>query len=321
MPRKRQTKVGRVDPIDVRSKNDIGAFESLLGRGPLTIVLVYADWCGHCQTFKQNMWNEVNSMPNKTLNTASVHYDMVENTSLKNAKIEGYPSLLLVGTNKQPATFKENNSTTNAMPTPQNVSELKSMVNTPIESPVSNANTVVNTVLNNTNTNNVSSLINTTTNNNNVNSINTTMNTTMNTNVNSMNSPMNTNVNSNVNSLKSNNNIYTNMTNNTNKSVNTYVPADANTLEVPDTSLDIPKTTTLLEKTETGVKVGGSRTETAYQQGGDSTLLATLLKITQEAGHVGGLLLAATEYSDLAKRFTRKHKKRAKKTQKRKQRR
>ncbi len=314
MPRKRQTKVGRVDPIDVRSKNDIGAFESLLGRGPLTIVLVYADWCGHCQTFKQNMWNEVNSMPNKTLNTASVHYDMVENTSLKNAKIEGYPSLLLVGTNKQPATFKENNSTTNAMPTPQNMSELKSMVNTPIESPVSNANTVVNTVLNNTNTNtnNVSSLVNTTTTNNNVNSLNSSMNTTMNT-------SMNTNLANNT--LKSNNNIYTNITNNTNKSVNTYVPADANTLEVPDTSLDIPKTTTLLEKTETGVKVGGSRTETAYQQGGDSTLLATLLKITQEAGHVGGLLLAATEYSDLAKRFTRKHKKRAKKTQKRKQRR
>jgi hypothetical protein len=310
MPRKRQTKAGRIDPIDVRSKTDVGAFESLLGRGPLTIVLVYADWCGHCQTFKQNMWNEVNSMPNKTVNTASVHYDMVENTSLKNAKIEGYPSLLLVGTNKQPATFKENNSTTNAMPTPQNVTELKSMVNTPIESPVSNANTVVNTVLNNTNTNtnNVSSFVNTT--NNNVNSMNTTMNTTM-----------NTNVNSNVNSLKSNNNVYTNITNNANKAVNTYVPADANTLEVPDTSLDIPKTATLLPKTETGVKVGGSRTETAYQQGGNSTLLATLLKITQEAGHAGGLLLAATEYSDLVKRFTRKHKKRAKKTQKRKQRR
>mgnify|MGYP006285202369 CR=1 FL=1 len=314
MPRKRQTKAGRIDPIDVRSKNDVGAFESLLGRGPLTIVLVYADWCGHCQTFKQNMWNEVNSMPNKTVNTASVHYDMVENTSLKNAKIEGYPSLLLVGTNKQPATFKENNTTTNAMPTPQNVTELKSMVNTPIQTPVSNANTVVNTVLNNTN--NVSSLVNTATNNTNVVNTNVVNTNSMNTNVNSMNTNVNVN-----NTLKSNNNIYTNITNNANKSVNTYVPADANTLEVPDTSLDIPKSTTLLEKTETGVKVGGSRTETAYQQGGDSTLLATLLKITQEAGHAGGLLLAATEYSDLAKRFTRKHKKRAKKTQKRKQRR
>ena len=52
MPRKRQTKVGRVNPMDVRSKSDVGAFENLLGRGPLTIVLVYADWCGHCQTFK-----------------------------------------------------------------------------------------------------------------------------------------------------------------------------------------------------------------------------------------------------------------------------
>lgn len=223
MPRKRQTKVGRVNPIDVRSKNDVSAFESLLGRGPLTIVLVYADWCGHCQTFKQNMWNEVTAMPNKKVNTASVHYDMVENTSLKNAKIEGYPTLMLVGTNKQPATFKENNTTTNAMPTPQNVTELKSMVNTPIESPVSNANTVVNTVLNNANTQNVTSVANSSTNSN------------VNSNTQNVTSLVNSSVNSNVNSLKSNNNIYTNITPNANKTVNSYVPADANTIEVPDT--------------------------------------------------------------------------------------
>jgi thiol-disulfide isomerase/thioredoxin len=283
MPRKRQTKVGKVDPIDVRSKSDIGAFEGLLGRGPLTIVLVYADWCGHCQTFKQNMWNEVSAMPNKKVNTASVHYDMVENTSLKNAKIEGYPSLLLVGTNKQPASFKENGAETNALPTPKSITELKSMVNTPVNSPVSNANTVATTVVNNA-TNTVNSMTNTN------------MNSVLNTNTN-RNASMNINVNRNTNS------------------VNSYVPADPETLEVPDTSVDIPKTATVLPQTEvaqTEQQRGGRR-----QQGGSDTLIATLLRVTAEAGHVGGLILGASEYAGMMKRMTRKRK--AKKSKKTKQ--
>lgn len=288
MPRKRQTKVGRLDPIDVRNKSDVGAFEGLLGRGPLTIVLVYADWCGHCQTFKETMWNQVNATPNKKLNTASVHYDMVENTSLKNAKIDGYPSLLLVGTNKTPATFETDQGKTNAMPSPQNVEELKNMVNAPIESPVSNANSVANTVVNNANNINNTNTVNNTNNTNNRNNT---------ANVSSM-ATVNNSVNSNVNvtsSLAAN-------------AVNTYEPDDANNLSVPDTSEDL---TVLTKKVNTQPKVGG----------GVETLLSALTRITAEAGHAGALLLAATEYSDMAKRFTRRYKKRSKKTAKRKQRR
>lgn len=273
MPRKRQTKVGRLDPVDVRNKSDVSAFEGLLGRGPLTIVLVYADWCGHCQTFKETMWNKVNASPNKKLNTASVHYDMVENTSLKNSKIDGYPSLLLVGTNKTPATFKTDQGETNAMPPPENVEELTNMVNAPIETPVSNANSVANTVVNNVKNNNNTA------------------------NVSSM-TTVNNSVNSNVNvpsSLAAN-------------AVNTYEPEPANNLSVPDTSEDLTVPT---KRSNTQVKVGG----------GAETLLSALTRITAEAGHAGALLLAATEYSDMAKRFTRKMKKRSKKTAKRKQRR
>lgn len=274
MPRKRQTKVGRVNPMDVRSKSDVGAFENLLGRGPLTIVLVYADWCGHCQTFKQDMWNEVSSMPNKKLNTASVHYDMVDKTSMKNAKIDGYPSLLLVGTDKKPASFETDEGKTNAMPTPNSVTELKNMVNTPVTTPVQNANTMAVTVVNNakSNTQNVSSIE----------------------------SP-NTLTNNTIASVP-----------NTVKSVNTYEPANADVISVPNTSLDVVKNTTLMPQTETkNVKVGGG------QRGGNEGLLAALTRITAEAGHAGALLLAATEYSDMSKRMTRRMKRRSKKTAKR----
>ena len=301
MPRKRQTKVGKINPVDVRSKSDIGGLESLLGKGPLTIVLVYADWCGHCQTFKQNMWNEVTQMPNKKVNTAAVHYDMVENTSLKNAKINGYPSLLLVGTDKQPASFKEEGVVTNAMPAPENLEELKSMVNTPVNSPVSNANTVISTILKNANNTPVKN-----TNNNNNNPVNLNNNTV---NTNTMNVSANT---SNANLRK--NNIFTN-----NKTVNSYKPANANNLQVPDIYSDIRTNTSVLPSVETETETETEIEQTqrqkgGSQRGGNATLLSALTRITMEAGHAGALLLAATEYADLGKRMTRKLKKRSKKT-------
>lgn len=290
MPRKRQTTVGRLNPVDVRSKADIPSLENLIIAGPLTIVLVYADWCGHCQTFKKDMWNEVSEMPNKKINTASVHYDMVDKTSLKNAKIDGYPSLLLVGTDKKPATFENEGVKTNAMPSPDNKEELVNMVSTPLPSPVTNANTVAKTILTNAKNNNNT--------NNNIN-----INNNTNANINTMNSGIVSN---------SKNNVFSNT-----KNVNTYVPEDANTISVPDPSTDLAKPA--LKQLEISArKVGGGQ----HSGGGSQTLLSTLLHITQEAGHVGGLLLAATEYSDLMKRFTRKSKKsRSKKTAKRKQRR
>lgn len=140
MPRRRSTKMGK---LDVRSKNDVPQFESMLSTGPLTIVLVYADWCGHCTRFKENMWNEVSNMPNKSVNTASLHYDMLDNTSLAGANIEGYPSLLLVGTDKKPADFEaESGVKTNAMPQPANLQELEEIVTMPVTEPVRNANVV-----------------------------------------------------------------------------------------------------------------------------------------------------------------------------------
>lgn len=115
--------------------------------GPLALVLVHAEWCGHCVNFQKNMWKEATQMPNKTINTASVHYDMLDKTSLANAKIEGYPSLLLVGTDKKPADFVDSVGVrTNAMPQPVSKEKLEEILTTPVPSPVRNANSVVSTL-------------------------------------------------------------------------------------------------------------------------------------------------------------------------------
>jgi thiol-disulfide isomerase/thioredoxin len=129
--------------LDVWKEKDVPALERMIVEGPLTLVFVHAEWCGHCDTFKKKIWNDVSQMQNKTINTASVHYDMVENTSLSNAKIDGYPSLLLVGTDKKAADFvSPDGKPTNAMPQPTSKEELERLLTTPIPEPVKNANSV-----------------------------------------------------------------------------------------------------------------------------------------------------------------------------------
>jgi hypothetical protein len=88
---------------------------------------------------------------NMNVNTASVHYDMVDKTSMSKAKIEGYPSLLLVGKDKKAAEFKDDmGKKTNAMPEPpKTAAELEALLQTPIPPTVKNANSVVKTVMNN----------------------------------------------------------------------------------------------------------------------------------------------------------------------------
>jgi len=73
---------------------------------------------------------------------ASVHYDQLENTSLKNSAINGYPSLLVVGTDGEPATFESENGITNAMPDANNMKTMKRLVTTPVSNMIPKENNV-----------------------------------------------------------------------------------------------------------------------------------------------------------------------------------
>ena len=116
--------------VDVRSKKDVPAFESMIHEGPITVVLVYADWCGHCTKFKKNIWEPLNKMHGRKLNMASVHHDMLEKTSQANTKIRGYPSVLVVGNDGKAASYKdEEGEVTNALPNTTDLDAMKTLVN------------------------------------------------------------------------------------------------------------------------------------------------------------------------------------------------
>lgn len=132
--RKAKVVKGRLSPpVDVRSKSAVPGFEKLLEKGPLTLVLIYADWCGACHRFKENTWNQVTKMGNRTMNISSVREDMLPSTSLAGSKISHYPSLLLVGKDKRPAEFvSPEGQETNALPN-QESKNIKQLLQTPVE--------------------------------------------------------------------------------------------------------------------------------------------------------------------------------------------
>jgi thiol-disulfide isomerase/thioredoxin len=66
------------------------------------LLLIFADWCGHCTTYKP-LWKKLAAMAKaKKANgvlTAAVHFDQKDNIpALKDAKLEGYPTVIRVKT-------------------------------------------------------------------------------------------------------------------------------------------------------------------------------------------------------------------------------
>lgn len=92
-------------PLDVRSTKHLKDFEKRIKAGPLTIVLVYADWCGHCHTMMPH-FDAAAKSPNRSIQAVKVNEQMLSNVnstinksinkSAKSLNVEGYPSIIVV---------------------------------------------------------------------------------------------------------------------------------------------------------------------------------------------------------------------------------
>ena len=131
--------------LDVRSRGAVKAFENLIVQGPLTLVYVNAKWCGACHRFSKEVWSPLTKLKNKGLNLASVDSEYIGKTSLANVPRKFFPTLMLVGRDKKPAEFKDDNGQpTNAMPRKESLAEdratLSALVQAPMNHPLANAN-------------------------------------------------------------------------------------------------------------------------------------------------------------------------------------
>ena len=115
-------------PVDIQDESQIDELSKRIHAGPITLVLVYADWCGHCQRFKPIM-EKLENMPGRTVQTARVRDDVFSKTPISSAKIDGYPTLMLVKKSGEVATFKdEQGEVTNAIPDHTDINKMSVIV-------------------------------------------------------------------------------------------------------------------------------------------------------------------------------------------------
>lgn len=99
MPRRAKTRKPRKsggDTLNVTGSGQYGQLAKLLGKNPVVLVFVYADWCGHCQHFKPD-WKKLESAPHRNMAMVSVRDDALANSPLNNLVTpEGYPTVAVV---------------------------------------------------------------------------------------------------------------------------------------------------------------------------------------------------------------------------------
>lgn len=134
---RKQTRRGKQRGVmHVKSKSAVGAFERLLTKGP-TIVFVYLKTCGPCHQFTNDVWNPLTKLKNKSMNLASVDSEVIGETSLGNVPRKFYPTIMLVGKDKKPAVFTDDNGEpTHSMPRNNSLSEDREVFTKLVQTPV-----------------------------------------------------------------------------------------------------------------------------------------------------------------------------------------
>ena len=100
----RSSTAGKIlPPLDVTGKHHLKEFEKRIKKGPLTIIMVYADWCGHCHRMKPH-FDAASKSPSRSIQSVKVDEKMLDsvndymsrNNGTSPISVSGYPSILVV---------------------------------------------------------------------------------------------------------------------------------------------------------------------------------------------------------------------------------
>jgi hypothetical protein len=119
--------------LNVDTLSKIPSLENALKSGRINIILVFAEWCGACHKFRKNIWDPM-LQKNAMHNRIAVRDDVLRKTSLRGANFDYLPSILVVDEKGVAQVFNTpEGKTTNATPTPKNLTDMLKMVNIPVK--------------------------------------------------------------------------------------------------------------------------------------------------------------------------------------------
>lgn len=91
-------------PLDIQSKEDIAKAIQQIMKGPVTILLVYADWCGHCHEMMPH-WDAASKSPDRTVPSIKLNEKATEafnealshlNHNESSINVSAYPTVLVL---------------------------------------------------------------------------------------------------------------------------------------------------------------------------------------------------------------------------------
>jgi thiol-disulfide isomerase/thioredoxin len=104
----RHTTAGKIFPLlNVRSSNQLHHIKKYLNQGLVIVLVIVADWCGHCQNLKPHI-EAAAKLPQRNVQLITVRDDMLSgynktvnsfNRSASPISVDGYPSVILVSPN------------------------------------------------------------------------------------------------------------------------------------------------------------------------------------------------------------------------------
>ena len=120
--------------VVINTSNDMHKYYRSAKKHDMLVVLVKAEWCGHCKTYMANVWKKLEaiqrSLQRKKVGMVQMDEQALPSSPLKSAKINGYPSLLLIGKDGKPAEFadEQTGEPTNALPNANSLPMMESIV-------------------------------------------------------------------------------------------------------------------------------------------------------------------------------------------------
>ena len=117
------------ETLDVKSMLGVAQLEKMIKKLSVVLVFVYADWCPHCHTYRREVWSKLKAMKKRGVGLAAVNETVFSRSPVKHAKINGYPSVLLIGKDGKLGEFKdETGSPTNALPNARDMAMMSGIV-------------------------------------------------------------------------------------------------------------------------------------------------------------------------------------------------
>ena len=122
----------RLDNMDAKTLADVNKLVENIKNNVVTLLLVYADWCGHCGTFKNDIWKRLAGMKGRKLPMAQINEKVLGHLKehIPDLKIDGYPTVSLIGKDLKAAEIKDpvSGETNNALPNTRDMASMTKLI-------------------------------------------------------------------------------------------------------------------------------------------------------------------------------------------------